>query len=179
MVHRENFGAIGNDIIIITAAGIVLLGLVRKVPVFDTFLEGAREGLAAALRIMPALTALTLCIAMIKASGALDAASRLASPLIGAFRIPPETTPLMLVRPLSGSGALAVIRQIFTDVGPDSYAGQVASVMMGSTETTFYTVAVYYGSVGVKKTGYTIPAALTADLTGMIVAALTVTLFLH
>lgn len=169
---------IGNYIVIAAAAGIVLFGLLKGVPVFDTFLDGAREGLQAALRIMPALTALTLCVSMIKASGALNAAGQALAPLIGAARIPPETVPLMLIRPVSGSGALTVIQNIFTEAGPDSYAGKVASVMMGSTETTFYTVAVYFGSVGIKKTGYTVPAALTADLTGMIFAALTVTMLM-
>lgn len=172
------FGNIGNYIVIAAAAGIVLFGVIKGVPVFDTFLEGARNGLQAALSIMPALTALTLCVSMVKASGLPETVGQVLAPLIGAVNIPTETVPLMLLRPISGSGALAVIRGIFTDIGPDSYAGRVASVMMGSTETTFYTIAVYYGSVGVKKTGYTIPAALTADLTGMIFAALTVTLLM-
>ena len=171
-------GSIGNYIVITSAAGIVLFGLLKGVPVFDTFLDGAREGLQTAFKIMPALTALTLCVSMIKASGALDAASQALGPLIGAAHIPTETVPLMLIRPVSGSGALTVIQNIFANVGPDSYAGRVASVMMGSTETTFYTIAVYFGSVGIKKTGYTVPAALTADLTGMIFAALTVTMLM-
>lgn len=171
-------GNIGNYIVILSAAGIVLFGLLKGVPVFDTFLDGAREGLQTALRIMPALTALTLCVSMIKASGALDAAAQALAPLTETVHLPPETVPLMLIRPVSGSGALTVIQNIFADVGPDSYAGRVASVMMGSTETTFYTIAVYFGSVGIKKTGYTVPAALTADLTGMIFAALTVTMLM-
>ena len=168
----------GNYIVIISAAGIVLFGLIKRVPVFDTFIEGALEGLQSALKIMPALTALTLCVSMIKASGCLDAAGQALAPIIGAVNIPTETVPLMLIRPVSGSGALTVIQNIFKTTGPDSYAGRVASVMMGSTETTFYTIAVYFGSVGIKKTGYTVPAALTADLTGMIFAALTVTFFM-
>ncbi len=165
----------GNYIIIASAAGIVLFGLIKKISVFDTFLEGAREGLQTALGIMPAVTALTLCVSMIKASGCLDAIGLAISPLIDAVHIPAETVPLMLLRPVSGSGALTVVQNIFSEAGPDSYAGRVASVMMGSTETTFYTVAVYFGSVGIKKTGYTIPAALSADLAGMIFSALTVT----
>lgn len=168
----------GNYIIIASAAGIVLFGLIKKVAVFDTFIEGAKEGLQTAFGIMPAITALTLCVSMIKASGCLDAIGQVISPIIGMVNIPVETVPLMLIRPVSGSGALTVVQNIFREVGPDSYAGKVASVMMGSTETTFYTVAVYFGSVGIKKTGYTIPAALTADLAGMIFAALTVTFFM-
>lgn len=168
----------GNYIIIASAALIVLFGLIKKIAVFDTFLEGAREGLQTALGIMPAVTALTLCVSMIKASGCLDAVGQVISPLINSVHIPVETVPLMLIRPVSGSGALTVVQNIFSESGPDSYAGKVASVMMGSTETTFYTIAVYFGSVGIKKTGYTIPAALTADLAGMIFAALTVTFFM-
>ncbi|MDD6395915.1 MAG: spore maturation protein [Acutalibacteraceae bacterium] len=168
----------GNYIIIASAALIVLFGLIKKIAVFDTFLEGAKEGLQTAFGIMPAVTALTLCVSMIKASGCLDAVGQLISPLINAVHIPVETVPLMLIRPVSGSGALTVVQNIFSESGPDSYAGKVASVMMGSTETTFYTIAVYFGSVGIKKTGYTIPAALTADLAGMIFAALTVTFFM-
>lgn len=172
-------GAIGNWVVLAAAAGILLLGLIRRVPVFDVFMKGAREGLQAALGIFPALTALMLAVSMIRASGALDAAAQALSPVTNWLRLPSEALPLMLVRPISGSGALAVIRGIFADVGSDSYAGRVASVMMGSTETTFYTVAIYFGSVEIKKTGYTLPAALTADLTGMLVAALTVNLFFY
>ena len=169
----------GNIIVILSVTGIVLFGLIKGVNVFDTFLAGAREGMHTAAAILPALTALTLAVSMIRASGCLEAAGQTLAPLIGTVSIPPETVPLMLIRPVSGSGALAVIRDIFEQSGADSFAGRVASVMMGSTETTFYTVAVYFGSVGVKKTGYSVPAALTADLTGMIFAALTVTLLMY
>ena len=174
----------GNYIVLLTVSGIILFGLIKKVNVFDTFLEGAKEGLHTAVGIIPALTALTLCVSALRASGAVEALGRLTAPLIGMAHIPSETLPLMLIRPISGSGALAVLQGIFSSCGPDSTAGNVASVMMGSTETTFYTVTVYFGSVGIKKTGCTIkktgctiPAALTADLTGMIIAALTVSLF--
>ena len=169
----------GNIIVILSVTGIVLFGLIKGVNVFDTFLAGAREGMHTAAAILPALTALTLAVSMIRASGCLEAAGQTLASLIGTVSIPPETVPLMLIRPVSGSGALAVIRDIFEQSGTDSFAGRVASVMMGSTETTFYTVAVYFGSVGVKKTGYSVPAALTADLTGMIFAALTVTLLMY
>ena len=130
----------GNYIVLLTVSGIIVFGLIKKVNVFDAFLDGAKEGMRTAVGIMPALTALTLCVSALRASG-----------------------------------ALAVLQGIFSSCGPDSAAGNVASVMMGSTETTFYTITVYFGSVGIKKTGCTVPAALTADLTGMIAAALTVT----
>ena len=156
----------GNYLVIITVAGIILFGVIKRVNVFDAFLEGARDGLKTAVGLIPSLTALTLCV------------SSLAAPLIGMAHIPAETLPLMLIRPISGSGALSVLQGIFDSCGPDSAAGKIASVMIGSTETTFYTITVYFGSVGIKKTGCTIPAALTADLTGMIIAALTVHLTL-
>ena len=166
----------GNYMILFVVAGIVGFGAIRGVEVFCAFMEGAREGLRTAAGILPALTALTLCVSMLRASGAMEALAAAAAPVIGALGIPPETVPLMLIRPVSGSGAIAVLQSIFRTCGADSAAGKTASVMMGSTETTFYTVAVYFGSVNVKKTGFTLPAALTADLTGMIVAALSVKL---
>ncbi len=142
------------------------------------FLDGARDGLKTAANIMPSITALTLCVSMINASGCLDCIGELLAPIIGAVKLPADVVPLMLIRPISGSGALTVIQNIFGESGADSYVGRVASVMMGSTETTFYTIAIYFGSVGIKKTGCTVPAALSADLAGMIFAALTVTLLM-
>lgn len=168
----------GSYFVIITATGIVLFGLLKEVNVFEAFMEGARDGIHTAIGIIPALTALTLCVSALRASGAVEALGQFASPLIGTVGIPPETLPLMLIRPISGSGAIAVLQSIFSSCGPDSPAGKVASVMMGSTETTFYTITVYFGSVGIKKTGCTIPSALTADFTGMIIAALTVRLLM-
>ena len=143
----------GNYIVLFTVSGIIIFGLIKKVKIFDVFLEGAKDGLHTAAGIIPALTALTLCVSALRASGAVEALGQLTAPLIGMAHIPPETLPLMLIRPISGSGALAVLQGIFASCGPDSIAGNVASVMMGSTETTFYTITVYFGSVGVKKTG--------------------------
>ena len=103
--------------------------------------------------------------------------SGLCAPLLERVGIPPETTPLMLIRPVSGSGALAVASDLMTTCGPDSYEGRVAAVMLGSTETTFYTIAVYFGSAGIHRTRHTVPAALAADLTGFLASALAVRLF--
>ena len=114
---------------------------------------------------------------MFRASGAMDALSGVFAPVLEALGIPPETAPLMLIRPVSGGGALAVGSDLMTSYGPDSYIGRVAAVMLGSTETTFYTIAVYYGSAGIQRTRHTIPAALTADLTGFVASALAVRLF--
>ena len=156
---------------------IVLFGFLRKVPVFDAFVSGAKEGLRSSVSILPALIGLIMAVSMLSASGALDLLSSFLSPAAGFLGMPAQAMPLALIRPVSGSGATAVLSQILKDCGPDSFAGRVASVMSGSTETTFYAVAVYYGAVDIKRTRHTIPAALTGDLTACIVSALTVRLF--
>ena len=129
------------------------------------------------LRIVPALVGLLTAVSMLRASGAMEYLSTLCAPVLDLLGIPPETAPLMLVRPVSGSGALAVGSELMAAHGPDSYIGRTAAVMLGSTETTFYTVAVYFGAAGIHKTRHTIPAALTADLTGFVASALAVRLF--
>ena len=113
---------------------------------------------------------------MLRASGALDALTRLLAPLFSLLGIPVETAPLMLLRPVSGSGALAVAGELIGEYGADSLIGRTAAVMLGSTETTFYVIAVYFGAVGIKKTRYAIPAALCADLTGFVASAFAVRL---
>ncbi|SMC53856.1 spore maturation protein [Papillibacter cinnamivorans] len=153
--------------------------LSRKVDVFSALVRGAGEGLTVMMKIFPALIGLLTAVYMFRASGAMDLMAQVLSPLLGALGIPPETVGLMLVRPISGSGALAVGAELMSSYGPDSTVGRTAAVMLGSTETTFYTIAIYLGSAGVTKTRYTIPAALTADLTGFIVAAASVRLFFH
>lgn len=152
-------------------------GLGKRVDVYAALTRGAAEGLSVLLRIIPALVGLLTAVSMFRASGAMEVLSALCAPVLELLGIPPETAPLMLVRPVSGSGALAVGSELMAAHGPDSYIGRVAAVMLGSTETTFYTVAVYFGAAGIHKTRYTIPAALTADLTGFAAAALTVRLF--
>lgn len=156
---------------------VALWGLGRHVDVYAALTRGAAEGLSVLLRIIPALVGLLTAVSMFRASGAMEVLSALCAPVLELLGIPPETAPLMLVRPVSGSGALAVGSELMAAHGPDSYIGRVAAVMLGSTETTFYTIAVYFGAAGIHKTRYTIPAALTADLTGFAAAALTVRLF--
>lgn len=157
-------------------AGIVMYGLIRRVDVFESFLEGAKNGLMVSLRILPALVALMTAVGMLKASGALDALTRLLAPGANALGLPPEVLPLALLRPISGSGAMAVLQDILQTHGADSLIGRVASVMQGSTETTFYTIAVYYGATKVRQTRHTLPCALAGDLTGFVFSALTVRL---
>lgn len=168
---------IGSYIVPICVGIIILIAIIRKVSVFDEFLKGAREGMKSAVNILPALVGLVVSISMLRASGVMDAIVTSIRPLMTALNFPAEVVPLGLMRPISGSGALAVLEDIFKQSGPDSYAGQVASVIMGSTETTFYTIAIYYGSIGIKKLGPTVSAALCADVTGFVVSALVVSAF--
>ena len=158
---------------------IMIVGLIKKVDVFGEFTDGAKENLRSAFEVLPALIALMTAIGMFKASGGLDIISAAISPITELLGFPRECIPLAIIRPVSGSGALAVFESILNDISPDSFPGRVASVMIGSTETTFYTVAVYYGITKVKKTRHTIASSLTADLTGFIFSALTVRLLLQ
>ncbi len=156
---------------------VVIYGLCRKVDVYDALLVGAGRGFGILLRILPALVTLLAAVSMLRASGAVESMAAWAAPLFALLGIPPETLPLMLVRPLSGSGALGVGAELMESYGADSYIGRVAAVMLGSTETTFYTIAVYFSAAGIKKTRYAVPAALCADLAGFVAAAFAVRLF--
>ena len=155
-------------------AGAALYALCRRVDVFSALSTGAGEGLSVVLRILPPLVALLTAVYMLRASGALELLTELLTPVLTFLGIPPETVGLLLIRPVSGSGALAVGSDIMQTYGPDSTIGRTAAVMLGSTETTFYTVAVYYGAAGIRRTRHTIPAALAADITGFLAAAWTV-----
>ena len=161
-------------LILLTAS---LLTLRKKENTYDLLLQGGAEGLKLLLHITPALVILLTAVTMLRASGAVDLLSRLLAPLFRLFGIPPETAMLVLIRPISGSAALAVGSELMAQYGPDSLIGRTAAIMLGSTETTFYTISVYFGAVGIKKTRYAIPAALIADLTGFIVASLTARYF--
>ena len=152
-------------------AGVSCYGMAKRVDVYDALLQGAAKGLEILLRILPALVTLLTVVAMLRASGALELAAELLAPALEWLGIPPETVGLMLVRPISGSAALGVGAELITSSGPDSYVGRVAAVMLGSTETTFYTIAVYFGAVGISRTRYAVPAALCADLTCFLAAA--------
>ena len=149
-------------------------GAWRRVPLYDAFLEGAREGLDTARSILPALIAMLCAIRAFSSCGLMDILCDFCAPVLSLLGIPKETLPLMLLRPLSGSASLAMLKSILETCGPDSRAGMVASVMMGSSETVFYTCAVYLGAVGVKRSRHTIPAALIAWLAGSAAAGLMV-----
>jgi len=147
---------------------ILVIGAWKNVPVFDAFLEGAKEGLATTIRILPVLVGIMLGINVFKASGALDIVVMLLKPVVNLLGIPEEIVPMAILRPISGSASLGLLSQQLKEYGPDSLAGRILSVMMGSTETIFYTVAVYFGAVGVKKTRGTVWIALIAGMAGMI-----------
>ena len=156
---------------------VAVWGLRQRVDVYTALTDGAAEGLRVLLRIFPNLVALLTAVYMFRASGALDWLTALLAPVLTAIGIPPETMPLLVIRPLSGSGALAAGSELMETYGADSAIGRTAAVMLGCTETTFYTIAVYFGAAGVRKLRYTIPAALTADLVGFLAAAWCVRIF--
>jgi spore maturation protein B len=154
-----------------------LLALRRGENAYDILLGGAAEGLRLMATILPSLIILLTAVSMLRASGAVDAISYFLSPVFSFFRMPPETALLVLLRPISGSAALAVGTDLMRQYGTESLIGRTVAVMLGSTETTFYVISVYFGAAGIQKTRYAIPAALIADLVGFIVSALTVRLF--
>lgn len=154
-----------------------LWGLVRRVDLWSALVEGAGDGLRTAARILPALIALLTAVYMLRASGALELLGEWLSPVLTAVGIPPETVGLLLVRPVSGSAALGVGAELMETYGPDSLIGRTAAVMLGSTETTFYTVAVYFGAAKIARSRYAVPAALCADVAGFLAASWAVRLF--
>lgn len=158
--------------------GVSLYGMIQRTDVYGALLQGAAQGLEILRHILPALVTLLTVVSMLRASGALELLAQALAPVLSWTGIPPETVGLMLVRPISGSAALGVGSELITSYGPDSAIGRTAAVMLGSTETTFYTIAIYFGAAGIKKTRYAVPAALCADLAGFVFSALTVRWFM-
>jgi spore maturation protein B len=158
-------------IVPVLIAFVAVYGCARRVDVYDSLIQGAGDGLKVMVRIVPAMIALLTAVSMLRSSGALELAEGLLSPVLNRLGIPPETVALLLVRPISGSAALGVGAELISTYGPDSTVGRTAAVMLGSTETTFYTIAVYFGAAGVRKTRYAVPAALCADLAGFLAAS--------
>lgn len=149
---------------------VAIYGTVRQVDVYRALMTGADQGLKVLAGIIPALVSLMTAVSMLRASGALELAAQVVSPWLEYLGLPAELLPLMLVRPISGSAALGVGAELIAAYGPDSDLGRMTAVMLGSTETTFYTIAVYFGAAGISRTRYTIPAALCADLVGFLTA---------
>lgn len=150
--------------------GFPLYGLLKKVPVYEEFVDGAKEGFNVAVKIIPYLIAILFAIGMFRASGALDFLIDGLRPVLGWIGFPPELIPMAIVRPLTGSGSAGIVAEMIQQYGEDSLLVKMAATMFGSTETTFYVIAVYFGAVQVKKTRHAVPAGLTADFAAMLIA---------
>ena len=161
-----------NWLIPVLIFAILILAWRNKVKVYEAFIDGAKEGFSVAIKIIPYLVAILVAIGMFRASGAMDIFVALFSPITNLIGMPAETLPVALMRPLSGSGALGLVTELMKQHGPDSFIGRVASTMWGSTETTFYVVAVYFGSVGVRRVRHSIAAGLVGDAVGLIMAVI-------
>ncbi len=158
---------------------IFICASIRKKDVFNDFIEGAEQNMKVSFEILPVLIAVMTAIGMMKASGLLDFLTGLIQPLATFLGFPSECVPLALIRPVSGSGASAVFENILKDVSPDSFAGRTASVLMGSSETTFYTIAVYFGATKITKTKHTLGCSLIGDIAGFIFSSLIVRLIMY
>ena len=167
----------GEYIVPLILAVTAVAALHKKENAYDVLTDGAREGFQMLKTIAPSLVVLLSAVGMLRSSGALEALSVLLSPVLKALGFPAETVLLMLVRPISGSAALAIGAELIAAHGPDSPVGRTAAVMLGATETTFYTISVYFGAWGITKTRYAVPAALIADLVGFLAASWSVRLF--
>jgi spore maturation protein B len=154
--------------------GFPLYGLYKRVPVYESFVEGAKEGFQVAVRIIPYLVAILFAIAMFRASGAMDALTGSLDPVLGVIGFPAELLPMAIIRSLSGSGSAALVVDMINQYGEDSILVKMAAVMYGSSETTFYVIAVYFGAVSIKKTRHAVPAGLLADAAAMLIAVWTV-----
>ena len=154
-------------------------GLVKKVKVYEVFIDGAKDGFTTAVKVIPYLVAMLVAIGVFRASGAMDVVVAILSPVTKLIGMPADVLPLALLRPLSGSGSIGLMTELMKVNGPDSFIGVLASTMFGSSETTFYVLAVYFGSVGIKNTRHALPAGLIADLFGMLGALYIVRLLFH
>ena len=160
-----------NMVVPLTIAFVAVWGMARRVDVYGALVQGAGEGLGVLIKIVPAMVGLLTAVYMLRASGVLELAGELLSPILTRLGVPPETIGLLLVRPVSGNAALGVGAELISTYGPDSTIGRTAAVMLGSTETTFYTIAVYFGAAGIQKTRYAVPAALCADVAAFLAAS--------
>lgn len=159
------------------ACVIVVFGLIKRVPVFDIFLKGAKEGMQILYSIAPTIIGLVFAVDLLRSSGAIDAICNFIEPIADYLGFPKEIVPMVLLRPVSGSGSTALLTSLYEQCGPDSFAGRVASVLAGSSETTFYAIAMYFGCIKVKKIRHTLFAAIIADITAAVMSVLTVRLY--
>ncbi len=160
------------------ACVVVIFGLIKRVPVFDIFLKGAKEGIMLLYNIAPTIMGLVFAVDLLRSSGAVDVICDFIAPTAEFLGFPKEIVPMALLRPVSGSGSTALLTSLYQDCGPDSFAGRVGSVIAGSSDTTFYAIAMYFGCIKVKKIRHTMLAALMADLTAVVASVITVRIFL-
>ena len=149
---------------------ILTIGIIKKVPIYETFTEGAKDGFKVSINIIPYLVAIIVAISMLRASGFIEGIGAMFSGILEALKVPVEVLPIMIVRSLSGSAALGIFSDIANTLGPDSYATKLAAIMVGSSETTFYVLSVYFGSIGIKKIRYAILTGILADIIGIVAA---------
>ncbi len=168
---------ISDFVIPATIAIIVFYGLLKNISVFDTFLKGAKSGLNSTVSVLPSIIGLVTAVSMLRASGAIDLICHGLSYFFKPLGFPTEVLPLAILRPVSGGASLAILNDILLNYGPDSFAGRVASVISGSTETTFYTLAVYFAATHVKNTRFTLKSALLADFSGIILSVIIIRIF--
>ena len=157
--------------------GFPLYGLYKRVPVYEVFVDGAKEGFGVAVRIIPYLVAILFAIGMFRASGAMDFLVRVLDPVLGVLAFPAEVLPMAIIRPLTGSGSAGLVVDMIDQYGEDSIFVKMAAVMFGSSETTFYVIAVYFGAVGIRRTRHAVAAGLTADVAAAILSVWVVRLF--
>ncbi|WP_440895770.1 spore maturation protein [Amphibacillus sp. Q70] len=155
---------------------VLVVGTFKKIPTYDLFVEGGKEGLSMAISLLPYLLGMLVSISIFRSSGALDFLINLLKPLLDIVRVPSEIVPLALTKPISGTAALAVTSDLLKSFGPDSFIGRLASTMQGSTDTTLYIITIYFGSVGIKKMGDALKVGLLTDLIGIITAITIITI---
>ena len=158
---------------------ILVMAIWNRVPVFETFVDGAKDGFQTAVNIIPHLVGMMVAITIFRESGALELVTDFLDPFLSLVNFPTEIFPLALLRPISGTGALALTTDLIASHGPDSLIGRLASTMQGSTDTTLYIITVYFGAVGIKKTGYAVKVGLLADLIGIIASISIVSLYFY
>ena len=168
---RAATAMVADSAIPVVLAVVFAVGAWRGVKVYETFVEGAQEGFDTAVRIIPYLVAVLVAVGMVRSAGLLDKLSALLGPLLSLVGVPPETLPMVLVRPMSGSGADGVMVELMKVHGPDSLPATTAAVMSGASDTTFYVLAVYFGSIGIERIRHALWAGLLGDLVGMLAAA--------
>lgn len=157
--------------------GIIIYGIYKRINVYESFLEGAKGGFSTAIKIIPSFIAMLVAIGVFRESGAMEILIKILKPITNILYIPGELLPMMLMRPLSGSGAQGMMSEFALNLGTDSFISKTAAVMMGSSETTFYVLAIYFGSVNIKKQRHALTTGLTADLAGLLAAIIVSRIF--